>query len=644
MSSADELYIITLLVYLAVNTIAVWSLNLQFGVAGVMNFGFILFQSIGAYTAAVLSLGHSSYTYNTYIIGWSLPFPLPIIGAGIAGALLALLIGSFALRPERRDFQATIMLVLTIMASAVVSTQTGWFNGVEGLYAVPHPLEGGLHLGLTSYGWFFVGLAFAIAALVYLVISRMTGSPWGRRLRAMRENQDASASLGINVKAESLKVFVVGGAIAAVSGAIFVEFIQAWSPSAWGIGETFVYLVAVIVGGLGNNAGAALGAFLVCGVFIEAPSFVPGLNFSQDDAALQSVLIACLTLLVLWFRPRGILPERKRKLAAIARAGMPQPGVSVGGPSMAFAGAGPAVALAGPPAAALVGGSQVAALSGPPSISQKGPGSTGLAPPTANSPVPREDGAPPAIDVRDLVREFGGVRAVDGISFTVPQGEITGLIGPNGAGKSTVLKMIAGALAPTSGEILIGDHNVAGWSQHRVARIGVVRTFQHSSEFGRLTVLENLLVAAPEQPGASFRGSLLGRHHYLPRQKELLADAYQLLVDFGLEGHADTYAGELSGGQRRLVEIMRAMMARPRILLLDEPMAGVTPVLRSTIEDHLRRLAGTGLTMLMVEHELGAVERVCDSVLVMAQGRFLASGAMSDLRQNEEVISAYLVG
>jgi branched-chain amino acid transport system ATP-binding protein len=172
----------------------------------------------------------------------------------------------------------------------------------------------------------------------------------------------------------------------------------------------------------------------------------------------------------------------------------------------------------------------------------------------------------------------------------------------------------------------------------------VIRTFQHTSEFARLTVLENLLTAAPGQPGDSLGGALLGRRHSRPRQRELLDEAWSLLADFNLTAAADSYAGKLSGGQRRLVEIMRALMARPRVLLLDEPMAGVNPTLRLTIEQHLQRLREDGLTMLMVEHELGSVERVCDSVIVMAQGKVLATGTMAELRSNEEVVSAYLTG
>jgi branched-chain amino acid transport system ATP-binding protein len=260
-------------------------------------------------------------------------------------------------------------------------------------------------------------------------------------------------------------------------------------------------------------------------------------------------------------------------------------------------------------------------------------------------------GPPPAaaaraakLAVSGLRRGFGGVIAVDGLSFELVPGQATGLIGPNGAGKSTALKLIAGAIAPSGGRILLDGTDVAGRPAYQMARLGVIRTFQHTSEFARLTVLENLLAAAPGQPGGTLGGALLGRRHARASQAELLGEAWNLLADFGLTGLADTYAGQLSGGQRRLVEIMRSLMARPRLLLLDEPMAGVNPTLRLTIEEHLKRLRDGGLTMLMVEHELGSVERVCDSVIVMAQGRLLATGTMAELRENEEVVSAYLAG
>lgn len=246
--------------------------------------------------------------------------------------------------------------------------------------------------------------------------------------------------------------------------------------------------------------------------------------------------------------------------------------------------------------------------------------------------------------VRDAQREFGGVRAVDGASFTVHAGTITGVIGPNGAGKSTVLGMIAGAIVPTAGSIVFDDHEIAGLPAYRVARRGIIRTFQLSSEFARLTVLENLLVAAPHQRGESWWGAIRGKHYWRAQEKLLVERARRLLGRFEMLEKEDDYAGSLSSGQKRLVEIMRSLMAQPKMLLLDEPMAGVNPSLAQRIAGYLEELRDGGLTMLMVEHELSFVERLCNPVVVMAQGKVLSQGSMSDLRTQREVVDAYLIG
>ena len=249
-----------------------------------------------------------------------------------------------------------------------------------------------------------------------------------------------------------------------------------------------------------------------------------------------------------------------------------------------------------------------------------------------------------ALNVIDLHMAFGGNKAVDGASFAIPRGQLTGLIGPNGAGKSTVIKLIAGSMQPTSGTILMDGNNISGSPAYVVARRGIIRTFQLSSEFAKLTVLENLIVAVRTMRGNTFVGAMRGRRYWRAAQDEARDRAYVLLDQFQLGYAANQYAGELSGGQKRLVEIMRGLMANPEILLLDEPLAGVNPTLRLVIEEHLLRLRDDGLTMLMVEHELATVDRCCNSVVVMARGKVLASGTMSALRQNREVIDAYLVG
>jgi branched-chain amino acid transport system permease protein len=248
------------------------------------------------------------------------------------------------------------------------------------------------------------------------------------------------------------------------------------------------------------------------------------------------------------------------------------------------------------------------------------------------------------LTVTDLHRQFGGVHAVNGASFQVPPGQITGLIGPNGAGKSTALNVIAGALKPTAGKISYRGQDITGLTAYKVARHGITRTFQISSEFARLTVLENLLVAAPGQRGEALWQAALGKRYWRPYERKMVQRARELLARFDMSAKEDEYAGNLSGGQKRLLELMRGLMSDPALLLLDEPMAGVNPSLARRIEQHLLDLRSEGLTMLMIEHELAVVERLCDPVIVMAQGRVISQGTMAEVRTDREVLDAYLIG
>jgi ABC-type branched-subunit amino acid transport system ATPase component len=250
----------------------------------------------------------------------------------------------------------------------------------------------------------------------------------------------------------------------------------------------------------------------------------------------------------------------------------------------------------------------------------------------------------PVLSVRDISCSFGGVCAVAGVSFSAPAGQVTGLIGPNGAGKSTTLGIVAGAIRPTSGSIWFNGRDVTRLPSYQRARLGMVRTFQMRGEFDRLTVLENLLVAAPRQLGEQVRNVYSIRRTWRGQERRLVERARDLLDRFGIIGQQDLYAAELSGGQRRLMELARALMAQPRLLLLDEPMAGVSPAMRGRLGEHLLRLADAGIAIVLVEHELEFVENVCDHVLVLAQGTVIGQGSMGALREQAAVLDAYLTG
>jgi ABC-type branched-subunit amino acid transport system ATPase component len=246
-----------------------------------------------------------------------------------------------------------------------------------------------------------------------------------------------------------------------------------------------------------------------------------------------------------------------------------------------------------------------------------------------------------ALEVHDVVRAFDGVRAVDGASLDVEPGSITGLIGPNGAGKSTLFHCISGFLRPQSGRVLLDGKRIDGRAPHRIARAGLIRTFQTPRALTRMTVLENVMLAAPHHRGERLGGSLAARARR--REREVRVRAAELLELVRLDGHSGALAGTLSGGQRKLLELVRALMAEPRILLLDEPMAGVSPTLRVELLEHILALRERdGITLLIVEHDLDFVMRASDHVIVMNDGRVIAHGSPDEVRADERVVDAYL--
>jgi neutral amino acid transport system ATP-binding protein len=245
------------------------------------------------------------------------------------------------------------------------------------------------------------------------------------------------------------------------------------------------------------------------------------------------------------------------------------------------------------------------------------------------------------LEVHELVHAFGGVRAVDGATLDVEPGSITGLIGPNGAGKSTLFNCVSGFVRPEAGRVLLDGKRIDRRAPHRIARAGLVRTFQTPRALTRLTVLENVALAVPGHGGERLGGALAPRARR--REREACARALELLELVRLDEHANTLAGTLSGGQRKLLDLVRAMMVEPRILLLDEPMAGVSPALRIELLEHILALRGReGMTLLIVEHDLDFVMRASDRVIVMNNGRVIAQGPPDEVRVDERVVDAYL--
>lgn len=252
---------------------------------------------------------------------------------------------------------------------------------------------------------------------------------------------------------------------------------------------------------------------------------------------------------------------------------------------------------------------------------------------------------PPSDDiliVSGLVKHFGGIHAVDGCDFRIPAGSLVGLIGPNGAGKSTVLELVCGSYKPDQGTIVFAGEEIQGLKPNQVFDRGIARCFQIAREWPQLTVLENLLIASPVGGRDTISFGLFHRRQARALEREQRERALEILEKYRLYTVRNDFAFTLSGGQKRLLEFARIAMAGPRLALLDEPMAGVNPVLQAEIERGIGELMAAGATVLLIEHNLGFVERLCHQVIIMAQGKVLADGLMKDLRDNEQVQEAYL--
>jgi branched-chain amino acid transport system ATP-binding protein len=250
--------------------------------------------------------------------------------------------------------------------------------------------------------------------------------------------------------------------------------------------------------------------------------------------------------------------------------------------------------------------------------------------------------APAMLTTRQLVRAFGSLRAVDGVDLEVRANTITGLIGPNGAGKTTLFNLIAGALAPSAGEIRFRDEPIGGLSPDRIFRKGVARTFQVPRPFPQMTVLENLMLVPPGQSGERFwnnwwRGSRVAREERTARER-----AMEVLELCALSEKARELAGRLSGGQQKLLELARVLMIEPSLVLLDEPAAGVNPALLDTLIERIVALHKRGITFLVIEHNLDLVMSVCDPLVVMAQGKVICEGDAAAVRRDPSVLDAYL--
>jgi ABC-type branched-subunit amino acid transport system ATPase component/ABC-type branched-subunit amino acid transport system permease subunit len=625
-------FTLVILTFVGFQVILSLGLNLQWGVAGMLNLAYIGFMAAGAYTTAVLVLPKATLAgAANYILGLQWPFWAGMLGGIAAAGALALVVGFVVLgRRLEAEYFAILTLVVVIALSTVLSTQANLFNGIEGLINVPQPF--GQQLTTTSYGTWFLLMVAAFAVVVYLLAHRVQRSPFGRLGRAVREDETALQVFGKDPFRAKLKIFVLGAMIAGLAGSLTVLYVGAFAPASWAVGETVFALSCVMVGGSGSMLGGALASAVIVTLFVQVPSLVHVAASNPEVLAeVQVMATAILLIAVMRWRPDGLLREpvgsaaklagRGGLAAAAAGAAGERPAVSEASVASQPAAVTPAPVVSRPPE-----------ISEPPLVSQRAVAAAAAGP-----------AAQAALELRGVTKRFGGITAVDDCSFRLPAGGIVGLVGPNGSGKSTIVEIVSGFQAPDRGQVLFGGRDVTGWPPSRRAAAGLTRTFQSARVWSRLTVTENLLVAAPGSGREALWRGVLRPRATARADAGIVGKAEQTLHETGLWPVRDQLAGELSGGQKRLLEFARIVMSGATLALLDEPLAGVNPVMGDTIVEQIRQLNSVrGVTVLLVEHNLKVVSALCPLVLAMDAGKIVAQGTVQSLASSRSFAEAYL--
>ncbi len=544
----------TTLTFIALGAIFAYSFYAVL-IAGQLSLGQAGFASLAAFSAASLAPGGDD-------VG-DVPALLIAVLIGMAvGALAAVVLGLPTMH-LRGVFLAIATLGFAEAVRVVLLNQE-WTGGAQGL-AVPRILT--------------VGMAWTALAVVAYWFWRMGSSRYGRALEAIREDELAARSMGIDVGRHRLTAFVTAGAVAGLYGVLYAYYVRLIAPNDFDFVAAVEGLVTAVLGGSTMFLGPLLGSGF--------QTMIPEIQRAVGVEAgwIRPFLAGLLLLVVILFLPGGLaslIPRRTR---------VPSSGVDPA----------PHLAARRHPAA----GETVVSLTG-------------------------------------LAKEYGGVHAVRGIDLDIRSGEVVGLIGPNGAGKTTLVNMISGLVPPSSGSATVLGATIGRTPVHKVAAAGVSRTFQHSKLFNRLSALENVLVGAHLVSRPTFLRRLLWLPSARRDEQAALEQAARCLQRVGLADLAGNRASALSYGDQRRLEIARALASDPSLLILDEPAAGMNHVEAGNLSTLIRSLAADGLTILFIEHNVGMVLETCTRVVVLDFGEVIASGSPAEIAANPAVIEAYL--
>jgi ABC-type branched-subunit amino acid transport system ATPase component/ABC-type branched-subunit amino acid transport system permease subunit len=600
-------------------------LSLLMGLAGQVSLGQAAFFAIGAYTHAIL------------LQKFEMPGVVAAIGGVVAAMLAALLVGLPMLR-LRGHYLALATLGLGFIV--MIAVREWDFTGrTTGIYGFGRPEVFGIPIDNNGLFFWFVA-PFVVIGLVLAL--NLTRSRAGRALSAVNDSELAAESVGVNTYSLRVKVFTLSAGFAGLGGVFYAYQVQIVSPQVAEFHVSVELLLMVVIGGLGSVWGAIAGAFIVEllseGLRDLIPAIIPGATGEVQLIGYGLVLILVILLLpggivqvvrTIWGAIRGRAGRRADAAAARAAAADAATGDV---PTRAFGG------LPAEPGDAELGEALTSEADAAAARAEAGGADLGeIGLPAVSTPVPEGE---PILEVRGLTKRYGGVVAVNDVSFTVPAGRIMGLIGPNGAGKTTCFNMITGAISPTSGTVSFLGEEIQGRKPHVGAVRGLTRTFQNLQVFSSTDVEGNVYMGRYRKGRAGILRGMLGLQG---REQYTHEDiAHDILASMRLGDVAALPAGDLPFGRQRMMEVCRALALEPALLLLDEPMAGLSGQEREMLAALLRRLRDAGLTIVLVEHDVAQVMALADTVAVLDEGELIAHGDPESVRNDPAVIVAYL--
>lgn len=577
--TSNEYLVHSVLVKACVYAIVVAGLDLVVGYNGDVSVGHAGLFAIGAYTAAILM--------TKLGVSYWIALPIAVALTAIAGSGL----GIPALR-----LQGPYLAVTTIAFGLILQTfvnESVWLTeGSLGIQNIPALTLGPLSFEGNHLFWF----AYPVMVLALLAAHRVVRSYWGRAFLALKANAIAAECSGVNRYRYKVSAFVLSAAFAGLAGALFVHIDKYIGPTTFSLQLSILFLIALIFGGLRSIAGNVIGAVLV----VVLP------DVFNRFADYQLLVFGLLLLATLYLLPGGLISLWRLGASALVRR---------------------RIDATAPPA---------------PSARAQSVSDAEGEPTRAIVPPPPASGTDALLETEELTIAFGGLVAVNKLALVVRRGEVRALIGPNGSGKSTTVNLLSGVYRPTAGHVRFAGRILDKAKPNDVSQAGIARTFQNPALFGEMTILENVLVGLHH----TFRTGLLGIVLHTPRarreEERAVARGRALLRLVGLDAIADHRADSIAYGQQRRLEIARALAQDPRLILLDEPAAGLT----SGEIDELQRLVevmrDAGIAVLLIEHHMDFVMAVSDRVTVLDFGQQIAEGTPAEVQRDERVIRAYL--